>query len=225
MPIYNERATLEEVLRRVLASPVGDAVRLEVVLVDDGSSDGSSEMLDRLAAQDNRLAVHHHAKNAGKGAAVRTGLTRANGDVVLIQDADLEYDPVEYPKLLEPILQGRTQVVYGSRFLGPMQGMDPWHVLGNRILTLTSNLLFGQRLTDAYTCYKVFTREVAGRFRLRSTGFEMEAELTAKIQKQGFKIIEVPITFKARGWDEGKKIRKLDGFLGVLNLIKYRFVD
>lgn len=224
IPVYNEKNTVAEIIERVQASPLPEGLEREILIVDDGSTDGTSALLDELATG-HPVTVVHLTPNRGKGVAVRTGLERMTGDLMVIQDADLEYDPADYGRLVAPILAGECQVVYGSRFKGRTEGMTGLHWFGNFILTQTSNILFGQRLTDAYTCYKVLSREVAQKIRLRSHGFELEAELTAKIQKQGYRIIEVPINFQGRNWEQGKKIRKLDGFLGVLNLIKYRFVD
>ncbi|HEY3999009.1 MAG TPA: glycosyltransferase family 2 protein, partial [Candidatus Xenobia bacterium] len=184
IPVYNEKDTIAKVVEQVLKVDLPAHLEREVLLVDDGSNDGSSAVLDELAST-LPLTVVHLTPNRGKGVAVRTGLERASGDILLIQDADLEYDPQDYPALLAPILDGRAKVVYGSRFLGRPQGMTSLHWLGNFILSITASILFGQKLTDAYTCYKVMRREVAQRISLRSRGFELEAELTAKILKQG----------------------------------------
>lgn len=222
IPVFNERLHVSEIIDRVLEAPLPGNMEREIILVDDGSSDGTAEVIDAHPARSS-LKVHHSVVNFGKGAAARIGFRLATGDIMLIQDADLEYDPAEYPRLLAPILAGETDVVFGSRFLGRHDSMHFLHVFGNWALNVTNNALFGAKLTDCYTCYKIFRRHVLEGVRLRSLGFELEAELTAKIQKRGFGILELPIHYRARTTQEGKKIRKMDGFLGILNLIRYRF--
>lgn len=224
IPVYNEAAEVEQLLHRVTGAPLPGAVEeREILLVDDGSTDGTGEILDRY--HDGRIIrVHHSVVNCGKGTSVRIGLRLARGDVALIQDADLEYDPSQYPELLEPLLAGRCHVVYGSRFAGVIEGMSFWHRLGNRVLTLATNLLFGSRLTDAYTGYKVLRRPVFEALELRSRDFDIEAEITARVLQRGFLIEEVPIRYRGRTDREGKKIRKWDGFLGLLSLLRYRFL-
>lgn len=224
VPVYNERDNVERVIERLRTVELPPGVEREIIVVDDGSTDGTSDVL-RGFHDEPGLIVHHSMVNLGKGVAARIGFKYASGDVIVIQDADLEYDPAELSRLLEPILAGRTDVVYGSRFLGRCDRMATAHVIGNRLLNITNNLLFGASLTDCYTCYKMFRRHVLDGVRLRARGFELEAELTAKIQKQGFAILELPINFVGRTYLEGKKIRKLDGFLGVLNLLRFRFSD
>jgi glycosyltransferase involved in cell wall biosynthesis len=224
IPVYNERDHVLQVIDKVRHAPLPDGMTREIIVVDDGSRDGTSEILDQLPP-DPALQIHHSRVNFGKGAATRIGIEYATGDIMVIQDADLEYDPKAYCSLLEPLLNGTTDVVYGSRFLGRADKMHILHVIGNKLLNITNNLLFGAHLTDCYTCYKVFRREALRGIRLRSLGFELEAELTAKFQKQGHRIVEVPIHYLARTKLQGKKIRKLDGFLGVLNLVRYRLVD
>ncbi len=235
VPVYNEMDTIAEILRRVHAvdltvsigygSEAGSAVELEreVVVVDDGSTDGTSELLQQLR-NDARTAVLWHEQNQGKGAAVRTGLQRATGDILLIQDADLEYDPRDYPSLLQPILEGRSEVVYGSRFRGgPTKAMFFWHAVGNRFLTLVTNVLYDSILSDMETCYKVFTREVADQLDLKASGWGFDPEITAQILKLGYRIYEVPITYTGREVEEGKKIGWRDGLTVLWTLLRYRF--
>ena len=240
IPVYNEAATLHEILRRVRAVKVvvrvgfeaydnnGQSVRLEkeIIVVDDGSKDASRDILEQESAAGD-LRVFHHERNQGKGAAVRTGFKNATGDFFLIQDADLEYDPREYGILLQPILEGRAKVVYGSRFRGgPTKTMFFWHMLGNRFLTLVTNLLYDTILSDMETCYKCFEADVIRDIPLRAHGFEFEPEVTAKVLKRGHRIYEVPISYTGREFDEGKKISPWrDGLKAVWTLIKYRFTD
>ncbi len=224
VPVFNERSRVEELLDRVLHAPLPPRWMREVLLIDDGSTDGTSELLDALA-QGDLVRVHHSPVNCGKGTSVRIGLKLATGEYALIQDADLEYDPQDYPLLLEPLLTGRADVVYGSRFLGSRQGMSFSHVLGNRLLTWTANLLFGGRLTDAYTCYKVMPLLLARSLDLRARDFDLEAEITARVLSRRLRIQEVPIRYCARTGREGKKIRKMDGLLGWLALLRYRFLS
>lgn len=217
IPVYNERATVAQVLEQVRA--VGLAH--EIIVVDDGSTDGTSDILASLA--DDHLRVIRHPHNRGKGAAVKTGLAHATGEVVLIQDADLEYDPADYPALLEPIASGRALVVYGSRLLkrdNPRGGF--FFYLGGRTVTLVTNLLFGARLTDEPTCYKVFTRRLLAELDIQGEGFEWEPEVTAKILKRGVKIVEVPISYRPRPPAQGKKIRLRDGLMAIATLLRER---
>ncbi len=240
MPVYNERSTLESIVERVRAvdltvnghgrNPLLDSpvhMELEMVLVDDGSIDGTRDILDRWRRKSvPGMQIIYHDQNRGKGAALRTGFEHATGDILVVQDADLEYDPRDYVNLLEPILEGRTPVVYGSRFMGgPRAAMSLTHTLGNKVLTLMTNLLFATSLTDMETCYKCFRRDVIDGMVLRSRAFEIEPELTAKILKRGYTIFEVPISYNGRTFHEGKKIGWQDGFLATRTLIKYRFVD
>lgn len=222
IPVYNEAETIREIVRQVRAVEL--PYQRQIIVVDDASSDGTRDMLAAEAAEDAALTVLYHAVNQGKGAAVRTGLRQASGDIVLIQDADLEYDPRDYPRLLRPIEEGRSQVVYGSRFLGEHKAMYFWHALGNKLLTLTTNVLFDTTLTDMETCYKVFTAEVAGKIRLKSDRWGFDPEITAKILKRGYRIYEVPIAYNGREFWEGKKISWRDGFTVLLTLIRYRLV-
>jgi len=236
VPVYNERDTVAEILRRVravgLKVPIGfgpedgSIVKMEreIVVVDDGSADGTRDILHGME-DDPDLRLVLHQENQGKGAAVRTGLQQASGDVMLIQDADLEYDPRDYPSMLQPILEGRSQVVYGSRFRGgPTKAMFFWHMVGNRLLTLVTNVLYDSILSDMETCYKVFTREVADQLDLRASGWGFDPEITAQILKLGYRIYEVPITYTGREFHEGKKIGWRDGLTVLWTLIKYRFL-
>ncbi len=240
MPVYNERATLEEIVQRVQAvdltiNPRGDNPLLpgpitferEIVIVDDGSTDGTRQILDRWRSDPPpHTQIIYHAQNSGKGAALRTGFQHATGDVLVIQDADLEYDPRDYVKLLEPLMEGRSPVVYGSRFMGgPRSAMSLTHTLGNKFVTLITNLLYGTSLSDMETCYKCFRREVIEGLTLHSRAFEIEPELTAKILKRGYPIFEVPISYNGRAFHEGKKLDWRDGFGALRTLVKYRFVD
>jgi glycosyltransferase involved in cell wall biosynthesis len=224
VPVFNERSRVEELVQRVLHAPLPPGWMREVLLIDDGSTDGTSELLDALA-QGDLVRVHHSPVNCGKGTSVRIGLKLATGEYTLIQDADLEYDPQDYPLLLEPLRTGRADVVYGSRFLGSRQGMSFSHVLGNRLLTWTANRLFGGRLTDAYTCYKAMPLLLARSLDLRARDFDLEAEITARVLSRRLRIQEVPIRYRARSGREGKKIRKMDGLLGWLALLRYRFLS
>jgi len=221
MPVYNEKDTLEEILKRVRKTGIPD----QIVLVDDGSEDGTREILHGLEGQEG-LDIIYHEVNQGKGAAVRTGFDHAEGDVIIIQDADLEYDPREYPQLLAPIEEGLADVVYGSRFLGaPRRVAMFWHMVANKLLTLMTNILYDTILTDMETGYKVFKKEIVEDMELHAKRFEFEPEFTAKILKRNVKIFEVPITFNPRDYHEGKKIGLKDAFEAVWALLKYRVVD
>ncbi|MEL7673112.1 MAG: glycosyltransferase family 2 protein [Chloroflexota bacterium] len=221
IPCYNERTTVATVVDRVRA--VGLAH--EIIVVDDGSTDGTREVLAELDPRDDlKIILHDH--NQGKGAAVRTGFKAATGDVLLIQDADLEYDPREYPVLLRPIEEGISKVVYGSRFLGgPRKAMFFWNMVANRTLTLVTNILYNAILSDMETCYKVFRAEIVRDIRLRSRRFDFEPEITAKVLKRGHRIYEVPISYNGREWDEGKKITWKDGVIAMWTLFRYRFTE
>ncbi len=220
MPVYNERETIEEIIGRVLALPL----RIELVVVDDCSTDGTRDILARLQQRCGfRLLLQE--RNQGKGAALRRGFAEVTGDLVVIQDADLEYSPEEYPQLIELICSGRADVVYGSRFLGRHRVFMFTHYLGNRLLTSITNVLYNTMLTDMETCYKVMRTEVLRSFRLESNGFGIEPELTAKIFKRGYRVYEVPITYDGRGYEEGKKITWRDGVTALWVLLKYRFTE
>jgi glycosyltransferase involved in cell wall biosynthesis len=221
IPCYNEKNTVAEIVRRVRAVELAH----EIIVVDDGSSDGTREVLAQLPSGDD-LKVIYHDRNLGKGAAVRTGFKNATGEVFLIQDADLEYDPREYPILLKPIEEGISKVVYGSRFLGgPRKAMFFWNMVANRTLTLITNMLYNSIISDMETCYKVFRAEVIRGIPLRSRRFDFEPEITAKVLKRGYRIYEVPISYNGREWEEGKKITWRDGVIALWTLIRYRFVD
>jgi glycosyltransferase involved in cell wall biosynthesis len=221
IPVYNEVKTIHEILRRVLAVNLAD----EIIVIDDGSTDGTRQALQELDCQDT-IRIILHPKNQGKGAAVRTGIENAAGEVILIQDADLEYDPRDYPILLTPLNEHLADVVYGSRFLGaPRRPILFWNMVANKILTLTTNILYNNILTDMETGYKVFRRDVVKEMKLRARRFDFEPEFTAKILKSKVRVFEVPITFNPRDFNEGKKIRMKDAFIAMWTLIKYRFVD
>jgi glycosyltransferase involved in cell wall biosynthesis len=221
MPVYNEFDTIGEILRRVLDMKLAD----EIVIIDDGSEDGTRDILAEMDGKEG-VRVILHERNQGKGAAVRTGLHAATGDIFLIQDADLEYDPRDYEKLLTPLHEGVADVVYGSRFMGaPHRVAMFWHMVANKLLTLMTNILYDTILTDMETGYKVFRREVVEGMELRANRFDFEPEFTAKILKRKFRIFEVPISFNPRDYSEGKKIGIRDAFEAVWALLKYRVVN
>jgi dolichol-phosphate mannosyltransferase len=221
IPVYNEFLTLPLVVQRVLAAPLPEGCEKEVVIIDDGSTDGTTELLDQYAGSP-VVVVHHSLVNFGKGAALRIGIARSTGDVILVQDGDLEYDPSDYVKLLEPIVKGHARVVYGSRFLGGVRGMKLANWTANKILTFAANVLYGARITDEATAYKAFAREVIGALKLTCVRFEFCPEVTAKVRRLGYRIHEVPISYNPRGVLEGKKIRWQDGVEAMWTLIKYR---
>jgi glycosyltransferase involved in cell wall biosynthesis len=232
IPVYNEEATLRAIVERVRAVPV----RKEIILVDDASRDGTRDILrslEELAAADgdprNRLRVAYHDRNRGKGAALRTGFELATGDVVIVQDADLEYDPTEYPRLMQPIVEGRADVVYGSRFLGdqPHRVLYFWHYLGNKVLTTLSNCFTNLNLTDMETCYKVFRREALQDVlpRLKQNRFGFEPEITAKIARRRFRVYEMSISYSGRTYEQGKKIGWRDGIKALWCIVRYGIAD
>ncbi len=220
MPVYNERGTIEEIVRRVLAVPL----RIELIVVDDCSTDGTRDILQALQSQC-KFRLVFQERNQGKGSALRRGFQEVTGDLVVIQDADLEYSPEEYPDLIDLICNGRADVVYGSRFLGRHRVFMFTHYLGNRLLTSITNVLYNTMLTDMETCYKVMRVDVLRSMRLESNGFGIEPELTAKIFKRKYRVYEIPITYDGRGYEEGKKITWRDGITALWVLLKYRFTE
>jgi glycosyltransferase involved in cell wall biosynthesis len=220
MPVYNERDTVAQIIQRVLALPVP----LELIVVDDGSTDGTAELLESLRGTHGFTLVRQ-PRNKGKGAALRRGFEVITGDIVAIQDADLEYSPEELPSLMEPITSNQADVVYGSRFLGRHRVFMFAHYVGNRLLTLVTNVLYDTMLSDMETCYKVMRADVVGSLRLRSNGFDIEPELTAKIFKQKYRVCEMPISYYGRSYEDGKKITWRAGITAIWVLLKYRFTD
>lgn len=218
MPVFNERATISEIVKRVMELPIDK----ELVIVDDGSTDGTLNVLKELSQPGIRIL--YHGKNRGKGAAIKTGLGEVSGELTIIQDADLEYDPRDYLLLLEPILSGETEVVYGSRFRGHHRNFSFLHWLGNKFLTLTTNILYRSKLSDMETCYKLFKTSVLKGIGLHADRFDCEPEITAKLLRKGIRIVEVPISYSGRKFAGGKKITWKDGFSALRVLIKYRFL-
>jgi len=222
VPVYNEKGTIREILRRI--QDVDTGLEKEIIVVDDASRDGTREILKTL--DDPSIRVFFHERNGGKGQALQTGFSNVQGDIVLVQDADLEYDPREYSKLLAPILDSRADVVYGSRFLGgPHRVLFFWHYAGNRLLTTLSNMLSNINLTDMETCYKVITRPFLDRIVLKSRRFGCEPELTMKLAKLKARIYEVPISYSGRDYSEGKKIGWKDGLAALFHLLRFKFFD
>lgn len=223
IPCYNEAATIEEVVNRVEAVGLAD----EIIIVDDGSADGTRDILRRMESEARPgVRILYHERNQGKGAALVTGFRAATSDIFLIQDADYEYDPREYPQLLKPLHEGIAKVVYGSRFLGgPRKAMNFWNMVANKCLTLATNILYNAILSDMETGYKVFRSEVVRGMTIHARGFEFEPEFTAKVLKQGIRIYEVPISYNGREWSEGKKIKWTDAPIALWTLLKYRFID
>ena len=227
IPVYNEVHTLAELVRRVLDAPID--IEHELILIDDGSSDGTRDIYENIQAEhpDAEIRVFLHDRNRGKGAALQTGFAQVTGDIVLIQDADLEYDPRDYPKLLAPILEDRADVVFGSRFVGgeAHRVLFFWHMIGNRLLTLLSNMMTNLNLTDMETCYKVIRTDALKKFTIRSDRFEFEPELTAKVARAGCRIYEVGISYAGRDYAEGKKITWIDGLKAIYAIFRFRFFD
>lgn len=220
MPVFNEIQTLEEILEKVRAVDLDK----EIIIVDDCSTDGTRELLQKMTLRDHER-VFFHEKNMGKGAALRTGFQQIRGDYVMIQDADLEYDPQDYHRMLKPVQEGKARVVYGSRFIGERRNLFLHHWVGNRFLTLMANLLFNTTLSDMETCYKLIDAKIIKAMKIKSNKFEVEPEMTAKILKQKIRIYEVPISYYGREYTEGKKITWRDGIWAVLALLKYRIMD
>ena len=223
IPVYNEKKTLTEIVNRVQATPYDK----ELIIVDDASEDGSRDILRGLTQEYDNIQAFYHDRNQGKGAALRTGFSQVKGDVVLIQDADLEYNPIDYPELLKPIERGVADVVYGSRLIGgaPHRVLFFWHYVGNKMVTTLSNMFTNLNLTDMETCYKVFKAEVIKKIQIKSDRFGVEPELTAKIARQRCRIYEVPISYDGRDYSEGKKITWKDGIAAVYYIIRFRYWD
>jgi glycosyltransferase involved in cell wall biosynthesis len=227
IPVYNERDTLEELVRRVWDVEVG--MDKEIVMVDDSSTDGTRDLYENITNTygNDRVKVLFHERNRGKGAALRTAFGQVTGDVIVIQDADLEYDPADYPNLLRPILDGKADVVFGSRFVGGEAHRVHffWHMVGNRLLTLLSNMMTNLNLTDMETCYKVFRADVLKQLRIKSDRFDFEPEITAKVSKNRWRVYEVGISYAGRSYDEGKKITWRDGLAALWAIFRFRFFD
>ena len=221
VPVYNERATVGEIIRRMRGVQLPGDLDLEIVVVDDGSTDGTDKIL--AAIEDSTVMVLRHDANHGKAACIRTALAKAHGDIVLVQDADLEYDPEDWPSLLAPLLKGRAKVVYGSRFLGAHQTTGYWAHLGNRFLSIVTDVLYNTNLSDVQTCYKLFDRAVLDGITIESDRFDFEPEVTAKVLRQGLRIYEVPISFAGRAQDEGQKFATRDTARALTALVRYRF--
>ena len=224
IPVYNEKNTILKILEKVKSVKI-DKIDKEIIIVDDFSNDGTREILESLKGKDEKLKIIFQKKHVGKGFAIRTALKFVEGEIVLIQDADLEYDPNEYPKLIEPILEGKAKVVYGSRVLKKNPKASIIFYIGGRFLSFLTNLLYGTNITDEPTGYKVFSTDVLKSIDLKCLGFEFCPEVTAKVAKKGYKIYEVPINYNPRSIKEGKKIRFKDALKAVFTLIKYRFID
>lgn len=225
VPVYNEEKTLEKIIAKVQKVKI-PKVSKEIIIVNDKSTDNSQKIIDKLKKKHKNIRSFKHEKNQGKGAALRTGFKHASGDVITIQDGDLEYNPEDYKRLIKPILEKKTKVVYGSRMLGKATGfIITSHWYGNKFLSFVTGLLYGKKVTDMETCYKMMTRDVLRSFNLKSNKFDIEPEITAKILKKKYKIIEIPINYKSRGFEQGKKITWKDGIVAIYTLFKYRFFN
>lgn len=224
VPVFNEKNTVSEIINRILSAPSNDLEK-EIIIIDDASTDGTREILQNLN-HNSHIKVVHHDKNQGKGAALRTGFNHVTGDIIIVQDADLEYDPKEYPILLSPILENKADVVFGSRFhAGPRRALLFWHYFGNLFLTFFSNLLNNLNLSDMETGYKMFTRNVMDNLHIRSDRFGFEPEFTAKVARKNWRIYEVPISYNGRSYAEGKKISWKDGVRAIFAIVWFRFFD
>ncbi|MBN2188643.1 MAG: glycosyltransferase family 2 protein [Chitinispirillaceae bacterium] len=222
IPVYNEETHIEEVLLKIKSAALPPNMEREIIVIDDGSNDKTPEILKKFSA-DNVVSIHSSVLNFGKGTAIRIGVKKSKGGIILIQDADLEYTPDDYPGLIEPILLGKTRVVYGSRFKGTIVGMKPQYFIANKMLTFLTNVLFNARITDEATCYKVFSADVLKSLDLKCKRFEFCPEVTAKLLRAGYSIVEVPISYKSRSVEEGKKISWKDGIAAFWYLFRYRF--
>lgn len=223
IPVYNEKKTIEEIIRRVKSVKLSLGVKKEIIVVDDYSTDGTREILKKITQPG--IKIFYHQKNQGKGAAVRTGLSHATGDYLIIQDADLEYDPQDIPRLLKPVLVGKAEVVYGSRFTGERRNMFFWHMMGNKFLSFVTNLLYNTTLSDMEVCYKLFSKNALEGVSLKKNRWGFDPEITVKVLKKGIKIYEVPISYAGREFSEGKKISWKDGLRILWVLFKYRFLN
>jgi len=225
MPVHNEQTHIEHLLEKIDAVKLPPDLEKEIIIVDDGSTDNTAEIIERVQKKYKNIFVHHTVINIGKGAATRVGIFYATGDIIIIQDGDLEYDPAEYPNLIQPILDGKAKVVYGSRFLGSIKKMRLPNLIANKLLTFMVNFLYGAKITDEATGYKVFHKDVIKPLKLKSLRFEFCPEVTAKVLKAGNKIYEVPIKYVGRSVEEGKKINWKDGIAAIWELLKQRFID
>lgn len=224
IPVYNEKKTIAEVLKRVKKVKI-IGIKKEIIIIDDASTDGTGEILKKLKLKNPDLKIFYHQKNQGKGVAIKTGLSKVTGDLVIIQDADLEYDPQDISKLLKPIMDGRAKVVYGSRFTGEHRNMLFWHMIGNKFLTFLVNITYNTTLSDMEVCYKLFKKEVLKDIFLKEKRFGFDPEITVKVLKRGYRIYEVPVSYSGREFIEGKKITWKDGLRVLWVLFKYRFFE